>query len=177
MLVFHLNSSPPWEAKSEAAYEAVKAACEAQCPSHLSIDNLALQREVDKCLDLSRHWRHIFARWMDLAELASKLPPSSRAYWVPSSGTHHDWRHSEPYEPERIRALSVTADDIASKLAAESHRSYSKSWDDDAQDAPDSCACALQSLTTGERTFLDMHLPVKEEAPRGRRNTQIESKN
>ena len=36
-------------AEREAAYEAVKAACEAQCPIHLFIDNLAVQREVDKC--------------------------------------------------------------------------------------------------------------------------------
>ena len=115
---------------------------------------------------------------MDLAELASTLPPSSRACWVPSHGTHHDWRPPEPYEAERIRAFNDAADDIASKLAAEAHHSYRKLWDDAVQDAQDSCACATQRLTKGERIFLDMYLPVKEEAPRGgRHSSQIESKN
>ena len=71
------------------------------------------------------------------------------------------WRPLEPYEAERIRALNDAADNVASKLAAEAHRSCSKLWDDAAQDAQDSCACAIQRLAKGERIFSDMYLPVK----------------
>ena len=169
----HSTAAAEREAAFEAAFEAVKAAHEAQCPIHLFIDNLAVQREVDKCFRgiPSRHWRHGFDRWKELADLASTLPPGSRAFWVPSHCTHCMWRPTEPYEAERIRALTDAADNVASKLAAEAHRSYSKLWDDAAQDAQDSCACAIQRLAKGERMFLDMYLPVKEEAPRGRRDS------
>ena len=150
-------------AELAGASVALRAAAQTQIPIRLWVDNLAVQKGVQRRIKGARPKEQFYDKaWGDVEDIISRLPEGCDCVWVPS----HNKKRDEWEGPEWARELNQKADDEATEIS-EAMYARMRVPEKKAEDAAKTWAkMKLLRLYRGEELYKDKWVASKQKRRR-----------